>query len=301
METPSALVVASASYGDTLNSSVVERSVFFSTGCIEIRKYSWDHPVDETWMLRDFHFLDISLSPRPGPTRAIHLDLGSAPVAETLGRIMFVPAGHTVRTSCANGRQRSMHCMLASPMIEEILGRRPSWDEKSLREGFHLRSPEVEWLLRRMYREVREAPFATEVLVESLASALSVELIRRFKLSSGEPGGCSGGLPPWRMRLIRERAYASEPAPRLTELAGLCGLTVRHLSRAFKAETGQSLGKFVEAATLDRARALLADTRLPICEIATMLGFSNSTSFGYAFRRATGLRLSEVGRRIDAA
>jgi AraC family transcriptional regulator len=100
------------------------------------------------------------------------------------------------------------------------------------------------------------------------------------------------------MRRLRERVHSDLPAPSLTELAELCGMTVRHLSRAFKAETGQTLGKYVEAAMVDRARSLLAETDASVGEVASALGFASSTSFAFAFRRATGLRPSEVeGRR----
>lgn len=281
-----------------LNSFAVETAVDFQRGSVEVRRYTWLLPVEDTWSLTDQYLVDMSLSPRPGPARGVYIDGDAAQAPEALGRVMFVPPGRTLRSGCSGGQQRSMQCVLSASMINDILGVEPSWEERSLKEGLHLNSPEVEWLLLKMYRDMREAGFATEILVESMATALSVELIRCFQLSGSGARAYTGGLPPWRMRLIRERAYASEPAPRLTELADLCGLTVRHLSRAFKEETGQSIGKFVEAVTIDRARTLLADTKLPVGEVATLLGFSSSTSFAYAFRRATGLRPSEVGSRM---
>jgi AraC family transcriptional regulator len=281
-----------------MDSYTVEAAVDFRRGSVEVRRYTWLLPVDDTWRLTDEYLLDLSLSPRPGPARGVYIDGEGAQTPEALGRVMFVPPGRTLRTGCSGGHQRSMECRLSSSMINDILGGTPLWHERALREGLHLNNPEIEWLLLKIYRNMLKAGFATEILVESLANALSVELIRYFQLPDGDARTYSGGLPPWRMRLIRERAYAAQPAPSLTELADLCGLTVRHLSRAFKEETGQSIGRFVETVTIERARALLADTQLPVGEIAMLLGFSSSTSFAYAFRRATGLRPSEIRSRM---
>jgi AraC family transcriptional regulator len=79
-------------------------------------------------------------------------------------------------------------------------------------------------------------------------------------------------------------------------------MSVRHLSRAFKAETGTTLAKYVEEAMVERARLMLRDCDASIAEIAQSLGFSSAGSFAYAFRRATGLRPSDIeGRRRGAA
>jgi AraC family transcriptional regulator len=283
-----------AGFGTALNSYVVESSLTFPGGLVEVRKYTWAVPVEDVWTLSDTYFLDISMSPRPGPARGRYLEFDQS--SALLGQVFFVPPGHTLRSGCAVGKQRSMHCALAASMFEEIAGDKPRWNERALKEGLRLSCPEVEWLLLRIYREIRCGGFATETLVEGLMRAVCVELIRHFGFTPDHDRDRSGGLAPWRMRLIRERAQASEPPPTLGELAELCGLTVRHLSRTFRDETGQTVGKYVEAATVERAKALLTDTRRPVGEIAAQLGFASSTSFASALRRATGLRPSDIRR-----
>ena len=74
-------------------------------------------------------------------------------------------------------------------------------------------------------------------------------------------------------------------------------MSVRHLTRAFKAETGMTIATFVEHAMVDRARILLSNSDHSIGEIATRLGFSTHSNFTYAFRRATGLLPAEFRRR----
>jgi AraC family transcriptional regulator len=284
-----------------LDTFTVEHKLDFGRGAVEVRRYSWLHDTDDVWT-SDSYFLHMCLTPRPSPASATFLD-GGPGGTETVGRIMFVPPGRTIRSGGPRGRQRGMHCVLSREMVEGLLGRAPTWDSASLAEGLHLSGPEIEWLLLKIYSEMRQAGFGANVVVESLSNTLAVALIRRFGMErSGERALSVGGLAPWRMRLIRERVYADQPAPDLTELADLCGMSVRHLSRAFKAETGGTIAKFVEQAMIDRARTLLTDGDMSVSEIARALGFSSSANFAYAFRRATGLRPSDLeGRRRSGA
>jgi AraC family transcriptional regulator len=274
----------------------IENFLQLPSSCLEVRKYSWVEPIDDVWVA-DRYVLDLSLSPRQRDARAIYDHWGRGKASEPIGRLLFVPPGYPLRSSCSIGTQRSLHCIIEAEIVDNILGDPPFWDEKSLKDSLHLNGHEIEWLLLKTYKKIREGGFAVDLIVESLVNILAAEICRRFQAAPNYERGFAGGLPPWKMRVIRERAHASGPAPTLSELADLSGLTVRHLSRAFKEETGQTIGKFVESATIERARDLLADTKLPIWEIAKELGFSSSASFAYAFRRATGLRPGAIGSR----
>ena len=152
---------------------------------------------------------------------------------------------------------------------------------------------EIQWLLRRMYREVQEPDFATIEVLETLAKQIAVEIVRKFGLRAEGRNRHSGGLAPWRMRLIDERLRSEAPLPDLEEVAALCDITVRHLTRAFRTETGQTLGRYIEGVMVERARTML-QARAPVAEVARMLGYSHSGAFASAFRRATGVRPSEV-------
>lgn len=70
-------------------------------------------------------------------------------------------------------------------------------------------------------------------------------------------------------------------------------MTARHLSRAFRTETGQTLGRYIEATMVERAIAMLS-AGTSVSGVARALGYSNSGSFATAIRRATGLLPSEI-------
>lgn len=278
---------------DALRSSRLEHSLHTDRARFEVRDFVWDRPTRDEWTFESY-FIDLSLTPRPAPAWAEYVD-GRRPVRSGLGRVMFVPPGRTLRSGAASGRQRSLDCTLATELIDGLLPRRPDWTERALADGLAINGSDIEWLLLRIYREMRQPGFGTAIVVDALSQALAVALIRRFGLAEDGPATHrSGGLAPWRLRRIRERVMADRPAPRLAELAALCDMSVRHLTRAFRAETGQTIAGFVQQETAERARAMLLAGDAPMDAIARRLGFANPTSFAFAFRRATGLRPSEV-------
>jgi transcriptional regulator GlxA family with amidase domain len=54
----------------------------------------------------------------------------------------------------------------------------------------------------------------------------------------------------------------------------------------------------VTLASRERACKLLSTTDLPIHSIAAQVGFSSAASFSYAFRKATGIRPSDLRKNV---
>jgi AraC family transcriptional regulator len=98
-----------------------------------------------------------------------------------------------------------------------------------------------------------------------------------------------GGLSPWQARraaeMIRERLGGEI---RLADMARECGLSVSHFTRAFRKSFGMSPYRWLLERRIDRGKALLATTDLPIADIAIQSGFSDQTAFTRAFGRLVG-------------
>lgn len=286
-------------------STVIEKSASFGGGAAEIHSHTWNKPETYIWSC-DRYYAAFALSPRPGPAWAAYLDTDKV-VRESLGRMMFVPAGRTLQASRTEGKQRTLSCVFSSDLIGSILPLDHPWGEYYLAQGLKIGGPEVEWLTLRIYDEMRDERLGSNIVVESMFTALAVALIRNLRLDRIDASRSSGGLAPWRMRRIHDRVQSDLPPPDVSELAELCGMSVRHLMRAFKVETGQTVARYVQHETIRRARTLLADSRAPVNEIAQMLGFASSSAFSSAFRRTTGLRPSDIegrrrlrGRKLDS-
>ena len=95
------------------------------------------------------------------------------------------------------------------------------------------------------------------------------------------PGGRFGTLLSW----VREHLDA-----RLTveELASRAGLSARHFSRAFAAETGSTPSKAIERLRVEVAQARLQSSGEPIELVAHATGFGSAERMRRAFIRAFG-------------
>jgi AraC family transcriptional regulator len=65
-------------------------------------------------------------------------------------------------------------------------------------------------------------------------------------------------------------------------------MSVFHFAKAFKQATGQAPHQYLTARRLLQARALLHDKRLPIAQVAGLVGLSHS-HFTVVFRRLMGM------------
>lgn len=97
--------------------------------------------------------------------------------------------------------------------------------------------------------------------------------------------------------LIEERLAR---ALSVAELARELGVSHNHLTRRFRAQTGQTVVGFIREARLSRARHLLRHSTLPIKAIASQVGLGDFHSFGKALRRVDGLGPREVRARSGA-
>jgi AraC family transcriptional regulator len=269
------------------------------SGTVELGKFHWKHPVELVLKHPDEVFaFNLALSPRPRRARISPPGHANDESLENIGRVLLIYPGSTFRLSVPSGHVRSLYCGINRTRLEQMVGDLDDFDETRAGLQSRLNSQIVELLLNRMYEELRDGRFASQVAVDAYVTALTVELARAIRTSKdGREDRHKGGLAPGRMRLLKDRIHAEAPAPHLLELADLCGMTVRQLSRAFKQETGKTLGKYIDDINVERAFRLLTETHRPISEIATTLGFSTPAGFSYSFRRSTGMAPSELRRR----
>ncbi len=74
----------------------------------------------------------------------------------------------------------------------------------------------------------------------------------------------------------------------LTDVAEHVGVSYHHLRHCFARIQKQSLSNYVTWVRLERAKAMLSHSQLPLTEIAHATGFANERYFSTCFRKATG-------------
>lgn len=80
----------------------------------------------------------------------------------------------------------------------------------------------------------------------------------------------------------------------LSDVAAHCHCSARTLSRLFAKETGESVGTFLLALRMKKARMLLTETALPVAEIAFLCGYSEASCFSGRFSAYYGKSPSAV-------
>jgi transcriptional regulator GlxA family with amidase domain len=99
-----------------------------------------------------------------------------------------------------------------------------------------------------------------------------------------------GGLPPRAFRRVREYilAHLTDDVSNVV-LAGFVGLSPSHFSRAFKQSAGLSPHRFVLERRIERVKHLLAETELPLAQIAVTAGFGDQSHCSRWFRELVGM------------
>jgi AraC family transcriptional regulator len=204
---------------------------------------------------------------------------------ERIGQLFLLPAGHVFRARTTCPEQSSIVYHFAAEALEKWFEEGIQWNVPQLEHSLALADPEVRRLMVRIGQELRNPGFASEAVIELMAGEVLIALARQLR--KVERPSLQGGLSPWRLRLIDD--YLDEHSARasLTDLAQLCQLSVRQLSRAFRLSRGCSLGAYIAQYRMEEARRWLA-SGLPVKEVARHVGFNSTSNFSAAFRRLTG-------------
>jgi AraC family transcriptional regulator len=248
-------------------------------------------PAESPMVERDTYWLDMCLASRPSNSRLCYRDRWTHHRFEQIGRVFLVPPDEDVQYRTEGGpSQASILCHLQPEPLKKWFDGELPWTNRKIEAGLDIRNANIRGLLLRLAEEMRHPGFGSDVLVELIAAQLAVELGRYFDRFGEIPP--AGELAPWRLRLIDERLRDIPTAPTLDELALLCGLSVRQLTRRFRASQGCSIGQYIANSRIDHATRLLASGQ-SIKTIAHALDFSSASGFCFAFRRATGMTPGE--------
>ncbi|WKB51682.1 AraC family transcriptional regulator [Eleftheria terrae] len=124
--------------------------------------------------------------------------------------------------------------------------------------------------------------------LQSLAGVLAIHLARLYTCAAPAQAVC-GGLPLHKLNRVRAfvMQHLNEPI-RVEQLAAEAHLSPYHFARMFKQATGQPPHLFVLMKRIERAKELLAESELPLIDVAARVGFRTQGHFTGVFHRYTG-------------
>ena len=151
---------------------------------------------------------------------------------------------------------------------------------------------------------------ALALVEQDHGTSLAQTVARWLVMFLHRPGGQTQfAAPVWAPRAERSavRAVQSlvEAAPggdhRLAALAAAAAMSVRHFSRVFAEEVGETPGRYVERVRLEAARRDLETTADTLDVIATRCGFGTAETMRRSFQRRLGVAPDSYRRRFRVA
>jgi transcriptional regulator GlxA family with amidase domain len=148
---------------------------------------------------------------------------------------------------------------------------------------------------------------ALALVVEDLGVDVAQTVARWLVMFLHRPGGQTQfASPVWVRRAERSTVRAVqalvESAPagdhRVPALAAAAGMSLRHFTRVFSTEVGETPGKFVERVRLEAARGELETTTDTLDLIATRCGFGTAESLRRVTQRRLGVSPDAYRRRF---
>jgi AraC family transcriptional regulator len=141
----------------------------------------------------------------------------------------------------------------------------------------------------KLRKQIESAGSDNRLYFEALGVVLAHELVRLNAGIRPVEAPVRGGLAGWQQRIVTSyiEEHLSEQIP-LATLARLVRLSPYYFCRAFKQSLGMPPHRYHNSRRIEHAKTLLAQPELSVTEIGLTVGFSETSSFTAAFRKATG-------------
>ena len=199
-----------------------------------------------------------------------------------------------------DGRRVTTHWARARQLAEDYPGVTVDADPIYIRDGKYWSSAGV----------TAGIDLSLALVQEDLGVDVAQTVARWLVMFLHRPGGQTQfASPVWVPRAERStiRAVQSlvEAAPggdhRLPALAAAAAMSVRHFTRVFTAEVGETPSRFVERTRLEAARRELEDTTDTLDVVAARCGLGSAESLRRVFQRHLGVPPDAYRRRFRAA
>jgi AraC family transcriptional regulator len=223
--------------------------------------------------------------------------LPSSRLRDVRGKLIFVPAGCEYREwQEPRGPARIAYFYLepsqmsAQPRIAGTISRpRLFFEDAALSDT-----------TSKLIRLVEDANGDHCLYLQALGAVLMHELMRPNATGQCSETPARGGLAGWQQRIVR--AYIEEHLAErisLAALARLVRLSPYYFCRAFKQSFGMPPHRYHNSRRMVQAKALLALPAPSVTDIGMRIGFSDTSSFTTAFRKATGLTPTAYHRSLS--
>jgi AraC family transcriptional regulator len=160
----------------------------------------------------------------------------------------------------------------------------------ALRRAYGIGGAQMRHILGALANEAGDGTPNGLAFVDTLTTALGIQLVQQAGVAKPAPVRIRGGLAPAVRRRILE-LMDTKPDAHLTidTLAREAGLSPAHFARAFKESVGRAPHQHLMTLRLERARRLLDSPDASLSDVALRTGFADQAHFTRFFKRHYGM------------
>jgi AraC family transcriptional regulator len=167
----------------------------------------------------------------------------------------------------------------------------------ALRRTFGIGGPQVRHLVSALAEEAKAGTPSGVAFVDTLTSALGIQLLKQAGTATPVPARARGGLAPAvRRRVLELMAASATRHLTIDVLAREAGLSPAHFARAFKESVGRAPHQHLLSLRLERARRLLDAPGAALSDVALQTGFADQAHFTRFFKRQFGITPGSLRR-----
>lgn len=158
-----------------------------------------------------------------------------------------------------------------------------------LRDELKANDPAIHRTAMALTTEAAQGRAGSKLLIDSLTTQLCVHILRRHADVLFRETACRDALTFAQERTVRDyvRTHLNRRIS-LDDLANTVALSRFHFARRFRRSTGTSPHEFLLGQRVERCKAMLARTDVPLVDIAARCGFADQSHMTRVFKNHVG-------------
>jgi AraC family transcriptional regulator len=207
----------------------------------------------------------------------------------TQGTVAIIPTGTTHR--CVWQEDLKFMFVAVDPTLLQQLGVEVlTAEEIELVPHFAtLQDPLILGIVSSLKDELEPQSQVENLYVEQLKTTLVIHLLKKYCATKLKTSTFPDGLPRNKLRQILDYIHTHlDTEIKLVSLAKMVGISQYYFCQQFKNAVGITPYQYVIQQRIEKAKQMLKNQNLAICDIALACGFANQSHLTKYFRKLTG-------------